>query len=86
MAATSFKGGHFQHDMILQSDRCYLAYALSCGDIEELMQECGFSVKHSTIYRWVLHYVPYLEAVFRRKRNRGGNWWRMDESDIKVKV
>ncbi len=85
MGAISFKGRHFQHDMILQSVRWYLAYSLSYRDIEELMHERGFSVDHSTINRWVLHYAPQLEAVFRRKKKRVGNRWRMDESYIKVK-
>ncbi len=84
MADISFKGRHFQKDMILQSVRWYLAYSLSYRDIEELMQERGFSVDHSTINRWVLHYSPQLEAAFRRKRKRAGNRWRMDETYIKV--
>jgi transposase-like protein len=85
MTELSFKGRHFQHDMILQSVRWYLAYSLSYRDIEELMHERGFSVDHSTINRWVLHYAPQLEAAFRRKKKRVGNRWRMDESYIKVK-
>ena len=84
MPTISFKGRHFQHDMILQSVRWYLAYSLSYRDIEELMQERDFSVDHSTINRWVLHYSPQLEAAFRRKRKRAGNRWRMDETYIKV--
>ncbi len=85
MPTISFKGRHFQHDMILQSVRWYLAYALSYRDIEELMQERGFSVDHSTINRWVLHYSPQLDAAFRRKKKRVGKRWRMDETYVKVK-
>ncbi len=85
MAAITFKGRHFQKDMILQSVRWYLAYSLSYREIEELMQERGFSVDHSTINRWVLHYSPQLEAAFRLKKKRAGNRWRMDETYIKVK-
>lgn len=85
MGAISFKGRHFQHDMILQSVRWYLAYSLSYRDIEELMHERGFSVDHSTINRWVLHYSPQLEAAFRLKKKRVGKRWRMDETYIKVK-
>ncbi len=85
MTAISFKGRHFQHDMILQSVRWYLAYSISYRDLEELMHERGFSVDHSTINRWVLHYAPQLEAAFRRKKKRVGHRWRMDESYIKVK-
>ncbi len=65
--------------------RWYLAYALSYRDIEEMMAERGFSVDHSTIHRWVLHYSPQLDAAFRRKKKRVGNRWRMDETYIKVK-
>ena len=86
MTAISFKRRHFQHDIILQSVRWYLAYSLSYRDIEELMGERGFSVDHSTINRWVLHYSPQLEAAFRRKKKRVSNRWRMDESYIKVKA
>jgi len=85
MAAISFNGRHFQQDMILQSVRWYLAYSLSYRDIEELMQERGFSVDHNTINRWVLHYSPQLDAAFRRKKKRVGKRWRMDETYIKVK-
>ena len=69
MPTISFKGRHFQHDMILQSMRWYLAYALSYRDIEDLMQERGFSVDHSTINRWVLHFSPQLEARMVKKLN-----------------
>ena len=85
MPMISFKGRHFQHDMILQSMRWYLAYALSYRDIEEMMAERGFSVDHSTINRWVLHYSPQLEAACSRKKKYIGVRWRMDESYIKVK-
>ena len=85
MAAISFKGRQFQQDMILQSVRWYLAYPLSYRDIEELMQERGLSLDHSTIHRWALHYSPQLEAAFRLQKKRTGNRWRMDETYIKVK-
>ncbi len=71
--------------MILQSVRWYLAYSLSYQGIEELRQERGFSVDHSTINRWVLHYSPQLEAAIRLKKKGAGNRWRMDETYIKVK-
>jgi hypothetical protein len=48
IAVISFKGRHFQSDMILQSIRRYLAYALSYRD----MEEGGVSIDHTTINRW----------------------------------
>ena len=65
MTTISFNGRHFQGDMILQSIRWYLAYALSYRDIEEIMQERGFNVDHSTIHRRVIHYSPQLVEKFR---------------------
>jgi len=85
MATLSFKGRHFHQEMILQSMRWYLAYSLSYRDIEEMMAERGFSVDHSTINRWVLHYSPQLDAEFRHKKKRVGTRWRLDETYIKVK-
>ena len=75
----SFTGRHFEKKMILQSVRWYLAYALSYRDIEELMTERGFSVDHSTINRWVVHYAPQLENEFRQKKDmsvNAGDWMR----------
>ena len=85
MAAITFKGRHFQHDMILPSVRWYLAYSLSYRDIEEMMAQRGFTVDHSTIHRWVLHYSPQWDAAFRQKKTRGGHRWRMAEPDVNIK-
>ncbi len=85
MPIISFKGRHFQRDMILQSVRWYLAYSLSYRDIEEMTAERGFSVDHSTINRWVLQYSPQLDAAFRQKKKRVGTRWRLDETYIRVK-
>jgi putative transposase len=49
----SFKG-HHQQGMILQCVRWYVAYSLSYRDLEELMQERGYEVDHSTIQRWIV--------------------------------
>ena len=80
----SFKGRHFQKEMILQSIRWYLAYSLSYRDIEEMMKERGFEVDHSTIQRWVVHYSPKLEDTFHKKKRWPGDRWRLDETYIKV--
>jgi len=81
----SFKGRQFDKHMILQSVRWYLAYSLSYRNLEEMMAERGFTVDHSTINRWVVHYAPKLEQAFYRKKKRPGDRWRMDETYIKVK-
>jgi transposase-like protein len=80
----SFKGAHFEKDIILTCVRWYVAYPLSYRQLEEIMQERGVTVDHSPINRWVLKYVPELEEVFRRRKRSVGHSWRMDETYMKV--
>jgi transposase-like protein len=66
MASTSvFKWRHFLPDIILLNVRWYCRYALSYRDLEEMMQERGVQVDHSTINRWVLKYAPELDKRIR---------------------
>ena len=81
---SSFKGRHHQQDIILQCVRWYVAYALSCCDLEELMQERGYAVDHSSIQRWVVHYAPRIEKAFRKNKKRIGLRWRLDETYVKI--
>jgi IS6 family transposase len=45
-----FKWRHFEADIILLCVWWYLRSAFSCRDLEELMQERGLQVDHTTIY------------------------------------
>jgi transposase-like protein len=81
----SFKGRHHQQEMILQCVRWYVAYSLSYRDLEELMQERGYAVDHSTVQRWVVHYAPRIEKAFRKSKKRVGHRWRLDETYVKIK-
>jgi putative transposase len=83
--AVSFKGAHFPQDIILTGVRWYVAYPLSTRHVEELMEERGIHVDHSTINRWVIKYSPQLEAAFHRRRRPVWVSWRMDETYIRVK-
>ena len=80
----SFKGAHFEKEIILTCVRWYVAYPLSYRQLEEMMQERGVTVDHSTINRWVLKYAPELEEAFRRRKRPVGHSWRMDETYMKV--
>jgi putative transposase len=81
----SFKGAHFVKEIILTCVRWYVAYPLSYRQVEELMQERGVSVDHSTINRWVLKYAPQIEEAFHRRKRPVWLSWRMDETYIRVK-
>ena len=49
--AINFKGAHFPKEVILMGIRWYVAYPLSTRHVEELMEERGVEVDHSTINR-----------------------------------
>jgi putative transposase len=83
--AVSFKGAHFPKDIILMGVRWYVAYPLSYRHIEELMEERGVEVDHSTLQRWVVTYSPPLEEAFHRRKRPVWVSWRMDETYIKIK-
>ena len=79
------KGMRFLIDVILVCIRWYAAYPLSYRHLEEMMQERGVFVDHSSINRWAIRFLPLLEKVFRKHKRPVGGSWRMDETYIKVK-
>jgi putative transposase len=83
--AVSFKGAHFPRDIILTCVRWYVAYPLSYRHVEELMQERGVSVDHTTVNRWVVKYSPPLEAAFHRRKRSVWLSWRLGETYIRAK-
>ena len=75
----------FPKEIILVCIRWYAAYALSYRNLEEMMQERGVTVDHSTISRWAIRFLPLLEKTFRQRKRPVGGSWRMDETYIKVR-
>ena len=75
---------HYPLEVMLTCVRWYVAYPLSLRHVEEMMQERGVFVDHSTVHRWMVKMLPVLAAVFRRRKRPVGRSWRMDETYIKV--
>ena len=80
-----FKGSHFEREVILWGVRWYVAYPISYRQLEEMMEERGVEVDHSTLNRWVVKYVPLLDQQFRTRKCLVGSSWRLDETYVKVK-
>jgi len=59
---------HFPLDVMLVCVRWYVAYPLSLRHVEEIMEDRGVSVNHSTVHRWVMKLIPNLEVVFRQRK------------------
>jgi putative transposase len=80
--AVCFKGAPFPQDMIPTSGRWDVAYPLSPRQVEELMEERGVSVDHSTVNRWVIIYSPQLEEAFHRRKRPVWRSWRLEETSV----
>ena len=52
--------------------------------IEEMMQERGVFVDHTTVHRWALKVLSVLGAICRRRKRPVGPSWRLDETYILV--
>ena len=78
------EGMRFPKEIILLCVRWYAAYPLSYRNLEEMMQERGVYVDHSSVSRWAIKFLPLLEKVFRKHKRAVGASWRMDKTYIKV--
>jgi transposase-like protein len=76
---------HYPLEVMLVCARWYAAYPLSFGKtpsprhLEEMMQERGVFVDHSTVHRWALKILPVMALIFRRRSAQSvpvGEWMR----------
>ena len=67
-------------EVIMTAIRIYLSYTTSYRDVEEILKEQGIDVDHTTIYRWVIKYVPLLIKKFRKHKLKVGENWQLDET------
>jgi transposase, IS6 family len=84
-AKNDFKWRRYQGQLILLSVRWYLTYTLSDRQLERMLREQGWSVDHTSLFRWVQRYGPELAQrcrAFLKPTNRS---YRVDETYIKVK-
>jgi putative transposase len=83
-AMLNTKGMRFPIDIILVCIRWYAADPLSYRHLEEMIQERGVVVDHSSINRWAIRFLPLLQKAFRKHKHAVGTSRRMDETYIKV--
>src|SRR5699024_8356397 len=64
----------------------YCRYPISYRDLVEMLAECGISVVHTTIYRWVHCYASAMVKLLRWFSLRGFDpSWILDETYVKVR-
>ena len=79
-----FKWWHFEPTIILLCVRWYCRFQLSYRNLEEMMQERGLTVDHTTVWRWVQHYAPEINKRIRPHLKLAGASYRVDETYVKV--
>ena len=65
--------------------RWYLTYRLSYRNLSAMMAEREVRVSHTTIMRWVRHYVPEYQRRWSRFSKPTSPSWRMDETAVSVR-
>ncbi|MEY4961214.1 MAG: hypothetical protein RL610_1393 [Pseudomonadota bacterium] len=68
----NFKGMRFPIDVILVCIRWYVAYPLIYRHLEDIMEERGVSVDHSSINRWAVRFLPVIEKMSRKHKRPVG--------------
>jgi hypothetical protein len=61
-----YRRRRYRPELIEQCVRWYLTYRLSYRDLSAMMAERAVTVSHTTIMRWVRHYVPEYERRWSR--------------------
>jgi putative transposase len=75
-----YRGRRFEGEIIELSVRWYITYRLSYRDLVAMMAERGLRVSHTTILRWVIHYVPEFEKRWNRWARGVNSAWTVDET------
>src|SRR5207248_6434727 len=78
-----FNGRHFDGQIIILCVSWYTSFKLSLRDLVIMMADRGITLTHTTILRWVQHYLPEFEKRWSRYARPVGGSWRMDETYIK---
>ena len=83
--AIDFKGYQYPKDVILYAVFFYVRYGVSYRDLEEIMEERGVKVDHSSLNRWVVNFSPLIAIEAQKRKHKAVSSWSMDETYIKVK-
>src|SRR5262249_50735753 len=77
-----FRKRKFEPHIIVTCVRWYCRFSLSLRDLEELMNERGVAVDHTTIWRWVQRYGPEVQRRLRGPLKLKSPTWHMDETFV----
>lgn len=84
-SSISCKRHRFPPEIISHAVWLYSRFNLSLHEIEEMFLKRGIDASYETIRRWVMKFGPKLARHLRRRQQRPGNIWHLDEVLVKVK-
>jgi len=83
---TQFNFTEYPTDIIMLVVRWHINYKLSLRDLVEMFHERGIVFSHESVRGWVKKFGPILiEKLRKRRKNKVGVSWYVDETIIKVK-
>jgi transposase, IS6 family len=85
LSTSPFKWRQHKSQLILLCVSWYLEFTLSYRQLARLVKQQGWTVSHSSIFRWVQRYGPELAARCRSFLKPTNRSYRVDETYIKVK-
>jgi transposase-like protein len=77
---STVQGRHFDGQIIFLCVSWYASFKLSLRGLVIIMADRGIRLKHTTILRWVRHYLPEFEKRWNRYARPVGGSWKMDET------
>ena len=78
------KGYRFPRAIVAYAVWAYHRFALSTGDVEDLLAERGVIVSRETVRQWVNRFGRHFAACIRRDRPAASNKWHLDEVVVPI--
>jgi len=80
----SYKRHRFPPEIIAHAVWLYVRFNLSLREVEEMMLERGIDVSYETIRRWTRKFGSLIARNLRRRQDRPGDVWHLDEVMVKI--
>lgn len=85
MTAASYKRHRFPPAIIAHAIWLYLRFSLSLRAVEEMLLERGVEVSYETLRRWIVKFGPVIARGLRRRQDRPGRIWHLDEVQVAIR-
>ena len=78
------KGYRFPRAIIAYAVWAYHRFALSTGDVEDLLAERGVTVSRETVRQWVNRFGGHFATCIKRDRPAASDKWHLDEVVVPI--